>query len=35
MTDTYAMAEHARLIEMGAVPIPGAEQLRREDADRG
>jgi dGTPase len=31
MTDTYAVAEHARLAEMGAVPIPSAEQLRRED----
>jgi dGTPase len=31
MTDTYAVAEHARLLEMGAVPIPGVEQLRRED----
>jgi len=30
MTDAYALAEHARLIEMAAVPIPGAEQLRRE-----
>jgi dGTP triphosphohydrolase len=32
MTDTYALAEHARLLEMGAVPIPSLEQLRREDA---
>ena len=31
MTDAYAVAEHARLLEMGAVPIPGVEQLRRED----
>ena len=31
MTDAYAMTEHRRLLEMGAVPIPGAEQLRRED----
>jgi dGTPase len=31
MTDTYALAEHARLLEMGAVPIPSLEQLRRED----
>lgn len=30
MTDTFALAEHTRLLEMGAVPIPGAEQLRRE-----
>jgi len=32
MTDPYAVAEHARLLEMGAVPIPSVEQLRREDA---
>ncbi len=32
MTDTYALAEHARLSEMGAVPIPSLEQLRREEA---
>jgi len=32
MTDGYALAEHARLLEMGAVPIPSLEQLRREDA---
>jgi dGTPase len=30
MTDTFAIAEHARLLEIGAVPIPSAEQLRRE-----
>jgi len=30
MTDAYAVEEHARLTEMGAVPIPSAEQLRRE-----
>jgi len=30
MTDTYAVAEHARLLEMAAVPIPSAEQLKRE-----
>jgi dGTP triphosphohydrolase len=30
MTDVYALNEHARLLEMGAVPIPSAEQLRRE-----
>ncbi len=30
MTDAFALAEHARLLEMGAVPIPSAEQLRRE-----
>ncbi len=32
MTDTFALAEHARLLEMGAVPIPSAEQLRRENS---
>ena len=32
MTDGYALAEHARLLAMGAVPIPSLEQLRREDA---
>jgi dGTP triphosphohydrolase len=31
MTDAYALAEHARLLEIGAVPIPSLEQLRRED----
>jgi dGTPase len=31
MTDAYALAEHARLLAIGAVPIPSAEQLRRED----
>jgi len=31
MTDPYAVAEHARLLEMGAVPIPSVEQLRREE----
>ncbi len=30
MTDGYALREHARLMEMGAVPIPSGEQLRRE-----
>jgi dGTPase len=30
MTDSYALAEHRRLMEMGAVPIPGAERLRGE-----
>ena len=30
MTDTYALREHARLLRMGAVPIPSVEQLRRE-----
>ena len=30
MTDAYAVEEHARLTEMGAVLIPSAEQLRRE-----
>jgi len=32
MTDGYALAEHARLLAVGAVPIPSLEQLRREDA---
>jgi dGTP triphosphohydrolase len=32
MTDGYALAEHTRLLAMGAVPIPSLEQLRREDA---
>jgi len=32
MTDTFALAEHRRLMDMGAVPIPSAEQLRREEA---
>jgi dGTPase len=31
MTDAYALTEHARLLAMGAVPIPSAEQLLRED----
>ncbi|ANM31811.1 hypothetical protein ABI59_22985 [Acidobacteria bacterium Mor1] len=31
MTDAYALAEHTRLMEMGAVPIPSVEQVRRED----
>jgi dGTP triphosphohydrolase len=30
MTDAYALAEHERLCRMGAVPIPSAEQLKRE-----
>jgi dGTPase len=30
MTDAYALEEHRRLMEMGAVPIPGAERLRTE-----
>jgi dGTPase len=30
MTDTLALAEHARLMTAGAVPIPSVEQLRRE-----
>jgi len=34
MTDSFALAEHARLTAMGAVPIPSAEQLRREGRDR-
>lgn len=32
MTEAYALAEHARLREMGAIPIPSAEQLRREES---
>lgn len=32
MTEAYALAEHGRLMEMGAVPIPSAEQLRREES---
>ena len=32
MTDTFAVAEHGRLTEIGAVPIPSAEQLRREQS---
>ncbi len=31
MTDAFALAEHARLLEMGAIPIPSAEQLLREE----
>ncbi len=31
MTDAYAIEEHAHLLDMGAIPIPGVEQLRRED----
>jgi dGTPase len=30
MTDAYAITEHARLTEMGAIPMPSVEQLRRE-----
>jgi len=33
MTDAFALAEHARLHDMGAVPIPGAERLRDERGD--
>ncbi len=32
MTDPYAVAEHERLMRMGAIPIPSAEQLRREES---
>jgi len=32
MTDTFAMVEHTRLTEIGAMPIPSAEQLRREQS---
>jgi len=31
MTDAFALAEHGRLLEMGAIPIPSSEQLRREE----
>jgi dGTPase len=34
MTDGFALAEHARLLEMAAIPIPSAEQLRRERSGR-
>lgn len=30
MTDSFALAEHGRLLEMAAIPIPSVEQLRRE-----
>jgi dGTPase len=30
MTDAYALEEHAKLMQIGAVPIPSAEQLKRE-----
>ena len=33
MTDTFALEEHGRLMRMGAVPIPSAEQLRRERSE--
>ena len=29
------LAEHGRLMAMGAVPVPSAEQLRRERPDNG
>jgi dGTPase len=32
MTDAYAVAEHDNLMRMGAIPIPSAEQLRREES---
>jgi hypothetical protein len=35
MTDAFALAEHGRLLKMGAVPIPSAEQLRREERKGG
>jgi dGTPase len=31
MTDSFALNEHEKLMAMGAIPIPGAEQLRREE----
>jgi dGTPase len=30
MTDAYAVTEHEKLMRMGAIPIPSAEQLKRE-----
>jgi dGTPase len=30
MTDAYALDEHAKLMKMGAIPIPAAERLRSE-----
>jgi dGTPase len=30
MTDAFAIVEHGRLLEFGAIPIPSVEQLRRE-----
>jgi dGTP triphosphohydrolase len=30
MTDAYAIEEHTKLMQIGAVPIPSAEQLKRE-----
>lgn len=35
MTESYAAAEHARLSGIGAIPIPSAEQLRREQGGTG
>ena len=33
MTDAFALQEHQKLMSMGAIPIPGSEQLRREAHD--
>jgi len=33
MTESYAAAEHARMTGIGAIPIPSAEQLRREQGE--
>jgi hypothetical protein len=34
MTDAFAVTEHARLVEMAAIPVPSAEQLKREISRR-
>jgi dGTPase len=34
MTDAFALQRHGDLLKMGAVPIPSAEQLRREERGR-
>ena len=31
MTDTFAIEEHGRLLEAGAIPLPSVEQFRREE----
>ena len=35
MTDAFALERHGTLLKMGAVPIPSAEQLRREERGGG
>jgi len=35
MTDAFALQRHGDLLKMGAVPIPSAEQLRREERGGG